>query len=521
MPTECSICSTADKNVTKSYFVSIHENIEFSSKNYTYQEIRLWVVGELLRNNGIVSLNYLARKFLGLEGLVIKRRLCKELKKAIHNVSMKIEYALKPLIKEGFIKRIKLNGLIHYELLEKEKWENLAKTLGVDLKYILSGPQTTHYTLLKDRNSSSSSYEEKGVFDYRNEVKGRIHPYRFELLFLGNYFVLNVDGKKFIVNGFLEYLDDVDGRVIVLVAKGDFVYPKYIVRKYSTRFNDENRIKLMLFKFSYVFDYLLRKYKYGVFLTITLPPVIPLGLYGFILKYMIDQLRAWIVKKHKVKVKILRVNEFHNDGRLHVHLVIFGVKRICDKHELTVRLDVWFVNALLRLYKRYSIDYVNGLIENYLDYCKRNPKYEGPINHVTPIKVKEVDGKLVYLWRPPPDALRFIEKGDRKVDGGGISPKGYLSKYLGKALRTIEKLKKGEVINDVDLFRLSCYWLFNTRFFTYDYRLNKEIFGSKVKPPSCYSFIGSFHIDDIPELIYEEVEEEIKELVGEFTGPPP
>jgi len=154
----------------------------------------------------------------------------------------------------------------------------------------------------------------------------------------------------------------------------------------------------------------------------------------------------------------------------HMHLIIYGIKRIMDKREFTLWLDQVLVNFFSNMghhvkktvnnkISNEEVRWLNKrgkkLLKKYMRYKKKHKGYRGPVNWLTPIKRKKVieeteNGRRVrYYWEftnPPPDYVKFLqEQMEKRANGekGGFevgnygSPADYVKKYLIKNLKEI------------------------------------------------------------------------------------
>lgn len=308
---------------------------------------------------------------------------------------------------------------------------------------------------------------------------------------------------------FLSYVRRLARQVLVFYDK---MTDQYVFIKQKNRYVDPNLNRDQLRKFLRVFSYYAKKYKVGVFLTITFPPIFPLGLYPKLATYVVKQLMAWIRKHNPDKeIRMIRVNEFQENGMLHIHLVIFGIDYICEKEELTVRLDVWLVNALLRLYKYLDDKLVNLLIARYLRYCRTHKFYSGPINFLTKVDFEK------RIWSLPPDLRKWIENLQKQQklfnDGAGIFVDDYLAKYLSKYIGISEAISEyidsgfdpsvlEPIKKKIKTLKFLMYWITGIRYFSLDYRIYKKLGLSRKRGSGIYDFIGSYSIENMPNPIW-------------------
>ena len=317
---------------------------------------------------------------------------------------------------------------------------------------------------------------------------------------------------------FLDYIEDRSERIIVLrsLKENEFGEREYLFLRYRTRFTDPSYIRRARARYNEAWDRASSQFTFGVFVTITLPPVFPLAIQRYALSYMINCFKAWLRRRYGYCPHI-RVNEFQHSGNLHVHLVVFGVSFIEEKREFTRLLDGWLeaflgvmgskINGMRR--KKLSewlvarLDRIGrALLRRYKRYKRRHGGLEGPINYLCAIR--RTRSGWDWAGKPPTYVLEASAKiaTGKLADGGSISPRDYLSKYLGKALNAVSALTNGNSspFDEPEGNLLACYWLTSTRFFSYSYSLV-----SSRPPPSSggYEFVGSWREEDMPDPIFE------------------
>ena len=273
---------------------------------------------------------------------------------------------------------------------------------------------------------------------------------------------------------FEEYLDDVNSKIIVLksVEEGS-----YLLLPYRHRFKPA-RLKLLKRKYEEVWSKLEANHKIGIFLTLTVDPKD----YDSLLEIArevpkaFNRLKAWIRKRLKFNPPHVAVYEFQDNGRLHLHVILFGVSRIADKKtELTPELE--------------RIGF----------------------------------GKISYIYKIVKKGGRWAWTKGRPRDAN-LNPKDYLMKYLVKAIRMP---KMPEVITfpkpelKVDDLKLAMYWATGKRFFTYSIRIGREERAVKVKV-RFFEFIGVFSVLNVPDHVLERsMNPWLIYLLATGPGPPP
>ena len=358
------------------------------NSNIGYREIVSWALGYIIRNYGFCSLLEIAE----LLSKILKRDL-EVMRTTLHRLFRRLE-------KKGVVRLIKGSGLTWIEIVDFRKANELIDN-KVDLISISRVRETT-----SESNSIRQKIKWGGWLLGRRKVSIERYMASRWLWSTG----LRKEAREDIENWFHDWLERVKDKVLLFE---DPDTGELFVMRYSSRFTDPRRAWEQLHKFRRVYAYLSKKYDRGVFLTITLPPIFPIGLAPKVLSYMIKELRAWLYRRLKRKFNMVVVREFQDNGNIHAHIVIFGVDRVEDKEVLTKRLDVWMIAAILHLEKEFDYDVVRRLIRRYLRYCKKHPKYEGPINWITPVDFRTGE------WNPPPDALKYARS--RNCDGGSPS----------------------------------------------------------------------------------------------------
>jgi len=392
------------------------------------------------------------------------------------------------------------SGGINYIELRRIPAEYFADTTTIDLISIRGGRETR-----KPRRNTKISIADRRARYERSSVQHILYerPKTDERE--------RASLEDYLFDMFLAYVRRVSRQILTFY---DTYSNTYVFVRQKNRYIDPSLNRDQLRKFMVVFNHYAKEFKKGVFLTITLPPVFPLGLYPKLFTYIIKQLMAWIRKRNKgKKIRLIRVNEFQENGMLHVHLVIFGINYICDKQELTVRLDMWLVNSLLRLYKYIDDRIVNLMISRYLRYCRSNPGYTGPVNFVTAVDF------VKRTWRLPPDLHRFLSNlqntQQTQYDGAGVFVDDYLSKYLSKFIgfsRDVEEyVNRGfdpSVFDDhkkkrIKSLKFLMYWVTGIKYFSLDYKIYSKLglSRSNYTNKTCV-FIGSYDISNMPEYLW-------------------
>lgn len=299
----------------------------------------------------------------------------------------------------------------------------------------------------------------------------RIHWARKGALeFIKDKHLLTESDFKRLFYYFIDYLDDVNSRVI-LVLTGldedlDNVEDKSLLfLPYRHRFT-KRELRRAERKLEAILQ-ALGSLGIGVFLTLTLDP----KAYSSIeeakrrLQESWDKFNRDYLKRKFPQARYVRVLEFQDSGNPHLHVLIAGVDRIGDHYELT------------NILPRYGF---------------------GSIHFEYQVVFK--DGK--WVWKNPRVKPRYSRGCNTLND--------YLMKYLSKAVKSFEVVYEAVYENEVDKlkpklrvqgYKFALYWVLNVRFFTYS---------RGILPPEKRSrkynfvvFIKQFYYDDPPQWIVD------------------
>ena len=307
-------------------------------------------------------------------------------------------------------------------------------------------------------------------------------------------------------NSVLVFFNEEEGKYLIMPAKSRFTSPRLLQQHYNRAEKGLRRA--------------FKNYKDAIFTTITLPPILPLvirvpELNAFILlqesalNYVIRRLRDHLRFMWGKQVKFFTAFEYHEDARLHAHILVLGVKGIIDwsrkmgrkgepaleyyarkfglnpkdfkpkklaKHVFTFLLDKWLTEFLV------TVDNVlnTHFVKLYQAY-KKSRKVDGLINEVHRIK----NGR--FVGKAPKDSL-------------GRDAVKYVLKYLLKMIRELQARALGLHRGLMGL-KLLGYWIFAKRFYTY----SRDLLPPLPKPdpeekPRLY-FIGMWKYTELPEYV--------------------
>lgn len=331
--------------------------------------------------------------------------------------------------------------------------------------------------LIKAKNYSTPPEEDlkdnrKGIYDFPK----RARPERMQAIkkaVKSDAWMLPEVGES-IGNEYTEYIEDIKNRFCLLIPKDDPGNPEKIVKiPYKTRFTNKKMQYDNLKKFEDGFARASELHKRAVFLTLTTDPKRFVSSWHANRHFQTAWNRYMLLLTKKaggIRPEYIVVFEFtrfigkdgaeKRGGLLHAHAVFFGTSWMASAEEI-------------------SADW---------SHCG-----QGEIIHPKAIS-HNGDGVWNWVRGAPPDA-----KGKKPAD--------YLSKYLKKALFA------GDDMNKADEHAHALYWTFNKRFFSYSRRLvDPKI---KLPPSDMWYFLGSAHIDDIPNTLMSWLE------IAKKMGAPP
>lgn len=250
-----------------------------------------------------------------------------------------------------------------------------------------------------------------------------------------------------------EYLQDIKNKTIMLVPRGEGKIPdpsRVKMIPYRTRFNDPGRRHRQLDRYEYAWSAAeeIEGYTDGVYLTLTTDPNMHHNLWAANRHCSVAWNRyvSYLQKKFGFRPRFIRVNEFQENGLIHVHCVIFGISP--DEKEL----------------------------QNILKYESRDDWArcgQGRVTKGIPIHIDD-QGKWQWVGHRPDDSKP------------GESVPDYLKKYLKKA-----------VFNPQDLY---LYWAVNTRFFSCSRMFSPPAEPKRVGPP-LWDYVGVTPDGAIPDWL--------------------
>ena len=340
-----------------------------------------------------------------------------------------------------------------YKRLQKEGYMVITKP-GNDLIF---GTATKHlFDLFKQvQNSNSANTPKEKPFALPQSAR----PERIEAIKITLQTDMLTDlEKKDMKYIFEQYISDINNRIIVLyrTLPPDEYGQRYFFIPYQTRWNSKGRKKTILDKYEGAIKKSLQQYKTAVHLVLTTDPSRHKSLWHANRHFNIalNRFFSFLKKRLGYRPDYIAVYEFTKSGLLHAHILIFGISYLISHKQITKE---W-------------------------EKCG-----QGSYNYI--YSLKKTKNGWQYARQRPTDASPKQTADD------------YLKKYLKKAQYS-EHL-------------LFLYWVFNKRFYTTSRNLLFSI-SYKGDESHIYTFIGSFHILEIPAYVIEDIPLQI-----EWNKPPP
>lgn len=260
--------------------------------------------------------------------------------------------------------------------------------------------------------------------------------------FLLNYKRLNQNGWRILNDNFNEYQDDVKDKVLIFKKKGADIYQTL---PYKHRFQPKE-IQRKIVEYNKVWDN-ANKFKVGVHLTCTFDSTQTLGEINEIIGEKFNWLISWVKSITKTKrLSYLKILEFQDSGRHHLHIIFFGISRIADKRTIL------------------------------------SPKLE-----------QMGFGKICFIYPLTNRNGKWFWKNARPEEAKTKSPRAHFKKYLEKSLTE-------------DSPKTAAYWLFNKKFYTCSYNLLDSCSKEIVERSAEWEYIGIFSILEIPDFIFQQLD---------------
>jgi hypothetical protein len=312
------------------------------------------------------------------------------------------------------IQRAAKKGLLHTEIIDGLLW-------------VRTVPPKQQLDLLRESQKSNTTAKTS----HQNEIP-LCGPERLEAIHLTRSRINIKSIEDECYNLFDTYNERVKDAIICLLPnpEHDFLGPP-LELPYKTRFNDEGRKVEELNHYEEAWEEATKRHRRAVMVTLTTDPKIQESLWDGNRKQSgnLNRLLSNLSRKFKGRPTYISVNEFQGNGRIHLHLVIFGRSYIMGKQQLS------------HLWAKYG------------------------------------QGEIVDFKKLKKDRQGWIWDGEKPQDSNGKNPEDYLKKYLKKGL-----------YNDETSYQ---YWVYNTRYFTHTRSLREP--QHRHRSRGQYVFFGVFY----------------------------
>jgi len=264
-----------------------------------------------------------------------------------------------------------------------------------------------------------------------------------------------------------DYVEDVGKRVIILARRDVFGEREFKFLRYRHRFL-RRELKRKLRLYDRVWALASAKYSEGIFLTLTMDPKTYRNLYEASkrISKALNRFMSFLAKRLGFRPPYLAVFEPMDSGNPHIHLVVWGVRRIEDHYSLT------------RILVRQGFGMIHweyGIKRNGSSWTWRNRRY----------KPRGAKG----------DVIGYLKKYLKKVFYGCSKPSEPKLEYSESLHRWIKRPQPS--LAD---FKLAFYFASNKRFFTFSRCFNSP--KSRYRS-SGWVFVGSWNWLDVPDWILE------------------
>jgi len=331
--------------------------------------------------------------------------------------------------------RMKPQGIDYYQIyrfLRTEKGKELFAVEKSDgLIWVRTRPRT--FDLIQEsQNSNKAQNTEKHRRQIlKNKKYGKCGPERYNAI---SKALRSIDIRPIaeeVEKHFNEYLKRTEDKKIILQPDPEQdLFGPLVELQYKTRFNDESRKVAEIDRYEKIFEKAAEQYGRAVMVTLTTDPKQQRSLWDGNKKISknFNKLMSFLKRRLGYRPPYINVFEFQKNGRLHLHIILFGISYLINKKMLS------------------------GLWQKY---------EQGKIVDI--ISLKNDNGRFNWARAKPRDA------------SDGETPADYLKKYVKKNLYDSEQSFQ--------------YWLYNTRFYTYSRVFSDPKPG---KGPSFYIFVGVF-----------------------------
>lgn len=315
-----------------------------------------------------------------------------------------------------------------YASIQRAVKKGILHTKTIDgLLWVRTVPPRQQLDLLGESQKSNTNTKN----GFKNEIP-LCGPERLEAILLTKQRINVKSIEDECYDFFDTYNERVKDAIICLLPnpERDFLGPP-LELPYKTRFNDDGRKVVQLNNYEEAWETATSRHRRGVMVTLTTDPKIQNSLWDANRKQSgnLNRLLSHLSRKFGHRPTYISVNEFQGNGRIHLHLVIFGKSFIMGKRQMSA------------LWAKYG------------------------------------QGEIVDFKKLRTDRHGWTWDGEQPQDSNGKSPENYLKKYL----------KKGLYDDDTNYQ----YWIYNTRYYSHSRNLRAPT--PKRLSRRQYVFFGVFY----------------------------
>jgi hypothetical protein len=301
------------------------------------------------------------------------------------------------------------------------------------------------------------------------------------------------DGRSRVVEEqFVNYLEQIDGRWNILKNIED-QHPEYLLVPYSTLYNDPQRVSDNWRRYHGAWKNATREYSVGVQITLTTDPKRHAHLQDMAdsTSENFNRFMSWLRRRladrcddlgtegHNLREcphceeyadrpDYIKALEWTDEGRPHLHVIIFGVDWVAPQHEIA---EYW---------KKYQASVVD------VRTVRRQPVRDGI----------EIDGHH----------MAWMTTGDG--DGNKKNEKAHMGKYLGEQMpanESIAETRERLEDPDDDLWKTAMFWTTGKQFWTCSEDLTVDESDDEedeIQDLPQYVFVGAAKDGDIPKHVW-------------------
>jgi len=421
------------------------EGYQIVDKNLSEDELKILKL--LLEHPEGVTIAWLIRVLHGKEALTDKRK--------YNNARQRLHRLMKKLISKGYVIKIKRGR----EVIFKLKKDCAVALIDLILRRRSCVSQTCYNQDDCDIKNIYDLCKKKSIEEIEQMDISFTRKLRFKALnIVLNTNELTNEQKSTLISLFEEYVDDVDSKRLIFIDE----IGELQVKNYETRFNSERKERKYKRFYRNIWKITVKKYRWGVHATFTINPakfkdknlkdIVKIAQKEF------NRFFTWLKKVKGRKIEYVRFIEFQGNGRVHYHVIFFGIRSIGNQELIGEKYwRLGFVKARQIVNKR---------------------------------------GKWVFIKKPGDYDERYRRykrlKEKKEFDGGKVMNKDVSVYFYFNVASNVSNPSTWEAMDDFDRLQLALHWALNTRLFTYS-SLFSEINKKEEREKLGWKFLGSIY----------------------------